>query len=97
MTQNDLPPLRYELKLLGHSTDLPRVKAWLRLHPEGVQTSYPVRYVNSVCFDSPSAARLETHRAGNGRRTKLRLRWYGALEGPAAAHWELKSREYTLG
>jgi len=97
MNRDSFPPLRHEIKLVASVIDLPRTRAWLSLHPDGFTPSYPDRYVNSVYFDSQSASALHGHRAGQGRRSKLRLRWYGALDGPAFPHWELKSKEYALG
>jgi len=97
MNGESLPPLRHEIKLVATIIDLPRVRAWLSLHPEGFSPSFPDRYVNSLYFDSPAAAMLGKHLAGQGRRTKLRLRWYGALDRASLAHWELKSKEFALG
>ena len=76
--------LRFERKYtlpeeLGRDLEL-----FLKLHPEAVRRAYPPRWVNSVYLDTPDFADFHRHVEGASRRSKLRIRWYGDLEGDVA-------------
>lgn len=71
---------RYERKFLPEGLTLPEVLALIRRHPACFQEVYPPRYVNSVYLDTPTHSDYHDHLAGLPRRSKTRVRWYGALE-----------------
>ncbi len=76
---------------------MPRVLAWLRLHPAGFSSSYPPRRVNNIYFDTPDLANVEDNLAGVSERRKIRLRWYGQTNEIVRGVWELKRKKAGLG
>ena len=72
--------------------DLPRVRAWLRLHPAGFADAYPLRLVNNVYLDTPDLTSLADHLDGAHERSKLRFRWYGSGKTAVRGSLELKCK-----
>ena len=91
------PDLRYEVKSVIPSTELPRVKFWLRLHPAAFRVAYPPRSVNSLYFDSPDRLGFQENLSGIAERRKLRLRWYGETLDRVTPTLELKCKQGLLG
>ncbi|MCS7090381.1 MAG: polyphosphate polymerase domain-containing protein [Verrucomicrobiota bacterium] len=83
MTASVLLP-RYERKFLPHGLSLADTLAMIHRHPAGFREMYPPRYVNSVYFDTMDLADYHDHVSGVPYRRKVRVRWYGDLEGHVA-------------
>jgi hypothetical protein len=90
---------RYEVKMTCEDANagLPRVRAWLRLHPAGFSVAYPPRRVNNLYLDTPELASLQDHRDGAFERSKLRFRWYGDDNAAVRGSLELKSKSSRVG
>ena len=72
---------RYERKFVTDRLALSEVLALVRRHPAGFRETYPARSVNNLYLDSPEFRDYHDHINGVARRTKTRLRWYGAWAG----------------
>ena len=88
---------RRELKIAIDREDLPWARSLVRLHPAAFQKTHPGRWINNVYFDSPSLQNYEDNVAGIANRRKLRLRWYGELQGGSTPVLELKLRKNGWG
>ena len=88
---------RRELKIAIDGEDLPWARSLVRLHPAGFQKTHPGRWIDNVYFDSPSLRNYEDNVAGIANRRKLRLRWYGELQGGSTPVLELKLRKNGWG
>ncbi len=77
-------PIRVERKLLTGLRDPEEVAARLQRVQAFLVENYESRAVHSVYFDSPGLECFRDHADGQGARQKLRLRWYGSLEGDAS-------------
>lgn len=75
---------RFERKY--HITDLSfgEVEQWVRHSPAGFQEIYSTRTINNIYLDTPRLDSYFENVGGLSERTKLRIRWYGALLGPIA-------------
>lgn len=91
--------LRYELKLASDNLSPAQARTWLRLHPEGFQVAYPTREINNLYLDTFDLKNFNDNLTGLSARQKLRLRWYGVLEGSLVVNpvLELKLKENMLG
>jgi len=72
---------RYERKFLLEDLGPHQVQSILRLHPALFRPLYHPRWVNNVYLDDRDLGNLRANVDGNTVRTKLRIRWYGALQG----------------
>ena len=64
-----LPPkTRFEIKMLAPVLDLPQIRTWVGIHPDGFHTAYPPRRVNNIYFDSTDLASYAENLAGIARR-----------------------------
>ncbi len=88
---------RRELKIAIDGEDLPWARSLVRMHPAAFRATYPGRWNNNVYFDSPSLQNYEENVAGIANRRKIRLRWYGDLEGGSTPVLELKLRKNGWG
>lgn len=90
--------LRHELKIVIDGQLLDQARSWIRLHPVGFRTTFPLRLVNNLYLDTPHLNSFNANQAGNSNRQKLRLRWYGEMtslaENPVL---ELKCKSDLLG
>ena len=68
---------RYELKQAYSELQIPELRSWIQMHPDGFRTAYPPRWVNSLYFDTHGLDTFNDHIAGVPVRRKLRYRWYG--------------------
>ncbi|MFH1885340.1 MAG: VTC domain-containing protein [Pseudomonadota bacterium] len=75
------PELRYERKFLAPGPDPDFTARRLALTPARFARAHPPRWVNSVYLDTASLALWEEGVEGAPERTKIRVRWYGALFG----------------
>lgn len=75
---------RFERKY--HITRVPtaEIEHWVRRCPAMFHEAFPPRFVNNIYFDSPGLSAYFQNLDGLAARTKLRIRWYGALLGPIA-------------
>lgn len=89
--------LRYELKLVCEGHWLAQARSWIRLHPAGLVTAFPSRWVNNIYFDTPHLDSLNANLSGVSQRQKLRLRWYGRADYCDEAWLELKVKQNLLG
>jgi SPX domain protein involved in polyphosphate accumulation len=89
---------RYEVKIPTEPFRLPEIETWIRLHPAHWRVAYPPRQVNNVYFDTADCRCLHDNLSGIGRRSKLRLRWYGPeLDVVTTPRLELKRRQGNVG
>ena len=75
---------RFERKY--HISEVPtaEVEHWVRRSPALFSEVYAPRFVNNIYLDRPGLAAYFQNLNGLADRTKLRIRWYGALLGPMA-------------
>ncbi len=89
---------RYEIKLPLPIELSPWLKGWLHTSRAHWRQAYPPRWVNSLYFDDEQNSAMTANLEGQGKRRKVRLRWYGAtlaqIEGAAL---EVKAREGRVG
>jgi len=81
----ELPNARYERKFTTTALNLAEVLALVRRHPAMFRETYPPRTVNNVYLDSAELRDYHDHLHGIARRTKTRVRWYGAWAGEIPA------------
>jgi len=91
-------PFRYEQKAAGPASGLDRLLWQLSVHRGAFTAAYPARRINNVYLDTPERHHLQAALCGNAERLKLRVRWYGALEGRAAKpQLEVKYKRNDMG
>ena len=90
---------RYELKLASDSISPAQARSWLRLHPEGFRVAFPPRMINNLYFDTVDLQSFNDNLSGVSARRKLRIRWYGPMDGGTVDDpvLELKIKENMLG
>lgn len=72
---------RYERKFLVRDLDRRQVRALIRRHPALFHEPYPPRWVNNLYLDTEELDAYFDNVNGIEARTKVRIRWYGALTG----------------
>ena len=98
MSQTAINNLRYELKLTCNSRQQAQARQWIRLHPAGFVKTFEKRRVNSLYLDTPNLQSYHGNLSGIADRKKLRLRWYGPLNGQTTnPTLELKRKAGLLG
>ena len=89
---------RYERKFLPHGVGAQEVVSWVKLHPACFTQAYPQRRVNNIYLDFPDLKSYSDSVEGLAERTKIRIRWYGAMFGRIAdPTLELKIKRGLLG
>ena len=78
MEKNDI---RYERKFFISSLTKHEVESAIKLHPEIFSEIYCQRQVNNIYLDSFDLVNYQDNIIGLDKRTKVRLRWYGDLQG----------------
>ena len=91
------PSTRYEIKLVTDEVNLPRIRAWLRMHPSCFSPVFYARQINNVYFDTPHLDSYSENLAGISMRKKLRLRWYGRDPSQLKSTLELKCKQSLQG
>jgi|WetSurMetagenome_2_1015567.scaffolds.fasta_scaffold76725_2 hypothetical protein len=71
-------PARYERKFVATELTGEGAVSLVKQHPALFREAYPPRLVTSVYLDTPSLSDYHAHVGGAGRRSKTRVRWYGA-------------------
>ncbi|GAU08267.1 polyphosphate polymerase domain-containing protein [Desulfoplanes formicivorans] len=90
--------LRYERKYLVPEDQTSQLAGLLNLHPACFREVYPPRFVNSIYFDDPQCTNWQQSEEGFCHRRKIRIRWYGALQGTIREpRLEIKSKQGHLG
>lgn len=90
--------LRYERKYLVPPDKKFQLDALLSTHPAGFYEVYPPRYVNSIYFDDAANTNWSQSEEGFFDRKKIRIRWYGPLQGTITApRLEIKYKQGLLG
>ncbi len=90
--------LRYERKYLVPPDKKPQLNALIRIHPAGFHEIFHPRYVNSIYFDDAQNTNWVESEEGFFDRKKIRIRWYGDLQGRIAApRLEIKQKQGLLG
>lgn len=88
---------RFEMKMVADERLLPRVRSWLRRHPDGFYERHPPRLVSSVYFDTPHMHRFVENLGGTSERRKVRLRWYGESPRDVRPVFEIKCKRNKIG
>lgn len=90
--------LRYERKYLIPPDKKPQVKALIHIHPAGFHEIFHPRHVNSLYFDDARNTNWIESEEGFFHRKKIRIRWYGDLQGSITApRLEIKQKQGILG
>ena len=86
-------PTTHELKYVVPAAAAGSVEAWLAA-VSGPERDRPPAYVFTVYFDTPGLALLDQKRNSDYLKIKVRIRWYGTLDGRpgGAAYSEVKQR-----
>ena len=89
-------PLVHEIKYVMPAASAAPAEAWLNATCRPERT-YPPAWVCSVYFDHPSGALLDEKVNSDYLKTKVRVRWYEPVAGPArgSAFLEIKQRAGT--
>lgn len=74
--------LRIERKFVPVGYSLNDALALVRAHPAVFKEVYPPRWVNNLYLDTPDFRFYREHVHGSAHRMKVRIRWYGAFDGP---------------
>lgn len=88
---------RLEIKFVASVLEVHRLRQWLRLHPAGFYNPHPDRRVNNVYFDTHNYFAFTENLSGASARTKVRYRWYGHHDYPAAGSLEVKCKRNYFG
>jgi hypothetical protein len=83
---------RSEIKFLLPYADIGKLRSILEVNCRRICYSGPVSLVNSIYFDDAGLSAYRESIEGNGRRAKVRLRWYGRKDTDSRFHFEVKSR-----
>lgn len=89
--------LRYEVKYVARSTELPRLLAWVHANRAGFGEPFPTRQVNNVYFDTFDLYAYQENISGASARSKVRYRWYGSTDDPDKGTLEVKRRRSSVG
>jgi hypothetical protein len=91
--------LRHERKFVVESgrASQAAVATLLRLHPALFSEIHQERWVNSLYYDTVDRKHYHASEIGLAERTKIRVRWYGALEDAHEAALEIKSKSDAVG
>ncbi|MBN9690584.1 MAG: polyphosphate polymerase domain-containing protein [Verrucomicrobia bacterium] len=84
MSDSDESEFRFERKYHISEVPLAEVEDWVRRSPALFHEIYRPRYINNIYLDTPGLSAYFQNIDGLAARTKLRIRWYGALLGPVA-------------
>lgn len=79
------PEPRYERKFVVTGADVHQVHAVVLRNRAMFSEAYPPRRVNNIYLDTPLRSNYADNLLGAGNRIKARVRWYGALFGPAGS------------
>lgn len=90
--------MRYERKYKVEGLEQYALEQLLFAHPAAFEKSFPDRQINNLYWDTPGWDCAQDNVSGVASRTKIRVRWYGAVEAilrnPVL---EIKSKTNLLG
>jgi len=90
--------MRYERKYKVEGLDRPALEQLILVHPAAFEKAFPDRQINNVYWDTLNWDNAQDSINGVSMRTKIRVRWYGAIEdlikNPVL---EIKSRSNQQG
>jgi hypothetical protein len=72
---------RYERKLRVTAVEREWVELLIRRHPDHLVEIFPPRFINNIYLDTFRYTHYFDHINGYSRRRKVRVRWYGDLDG----------------
>lgn len=87
---------RYEVKMVLNAMESGLARAWVYQHPFAFYNPFPPRFVNNIYFDTLDNTMYESHKNGEGQRSKFRLRWYGETYQAFEARLEIKQKNERL-
>ena len=79
--QAHVSALRYERKYIAPGMGRSDAAMMLKLNPAVFSPLYHERYINNIYLDTPFFDAYHETLAGVANRKKVRIRWYGALQG----------------
>lgn len=88
--QAPLSHYRYERKYISTESSAAQLRNFLLLNAGVFQPIYYRRQVNSLYFDTPDLEYFQQNVIGDSNRQKVRIRWYGDDDTPAAFQLEVK-------
>ncbi|MFM9950192.1 MAG: VTC domain-containing protein [Saprospiraceae bacterium] len=90
--------MRYERKYKVERLERAALEQMILVHPVAFEKAFPDRQINNVYWDTLNWDNAQDSLNGVSMRTKIRVRWYGAIENliknPVL---EIKSRSNQLG
>ncbi len=91
---------RYERKRRVTTLEFACLRQMIWQHPARLDRLYPPRYINNVYLDTFTHSYFFDHVNGVPKRKKVRVRWYGELEGEEGAidklQLEIKTKDGTV-
>ena len=88
---------RYEVKYVARTSELHRLLAWIKTAAAGYSEPFPSRQINNVYFDTFDYFAYAENLSGASSRSKVRFRWYGAVDRPDEGTLEIKRRRSGVG
>jgi SPX domain protein involved in polyphosphate accumulation len=89
---------RYERKFFLSGLSTREIEWIIKRHSALFREIHSERFVNNIYFDTPTLDYYYSNLEGDSERMKVRIRWYGDLEGKIAAPaLELKSKRGNVG
>jgi hypothetical protein len=73
--------MRYERKFMVTAMSDGAIEKRIRLHPSYFREVYAQRFINNIYFDTQTLKYYHENERGVSNREKVRIRWYGNLEG----------------
>ncbi len=97
-TETSDSPFRFERKFLISEYSFEEIEAMIILHPAMFREIHEQRYINNIYLESQGWDCYFDSVEGHGKRTKIRVRWYGDLIGSIARPvLEYKSKRGLVG
>lgn len=78
---NKNTPYRFERKFTASAAHPSFIVTKIKRHPAFFKEIYEQRQINNIYFDTPSYHFYKDNVIGIAQRKKIRIRWYGSLEG----------------
>lgn len=72
---------RFERKFLVESILTSKIEYFIQQHPACFSEIYKPRFINNIYFDTTDLTCFYENLVGSSDRYKVRIRWYGNLEG----------------
>lgn len=89
---------RYERKFTTSATDVKKVILHIKRNPAFFREIYHPRQINNIYLDTPQLQFYNNNKIGIADRKKVRIRWYGDLQGTVQRpKLEYKLKEGLVG